>query len=118
VTSPKPLLGTVASLTLAYPTVQSLRASVHHYGEVLHSWQRDEVYTEDTLPQVIRCLNARCQQGGFDLNATFITLAHERMTNHKANLYCHGHEGTPRGKRVGDQCSNRVQIEVQLKFKE
>lgn len=115
-TTTKPFLGTVGSFGNAYPGVESLRATVHHNGEVPQAWQRDETYTEQSIPQVIPCLNPRCQQGGFDLKASLITVTHGRATNHKVKLYCGGHEGSPKGRKLGDPCSNSIEIVLQLKF--
>ncbi len=113
----KQFLGTVASFTQAYPSIQSLHATVRHEGEVPQTWQQVQEFTEHSIPKEIRCLNPKCQQGGFDLGAILITLEHEQKTKYDVTLNCRGHEGTPKGRKRGDSCFNSVAVELELTFK-
>jgi hypothetical protein len=114
----EPFLGKPAPFKQAYPEFKTVRVRVKHEGDMTHAMQREQTYTEHSLPRVIPCPNPRCRQGGYDLTATIIAIAHERLSSYKVNWSCNGHEGTPKGRKVGAPCSNSIELEVEAIFNE
>jgi hypothetical protein len=112
----KPFLGTVSSFRDAFPGVKTLKLLGRQRGDVSGDHQREERYTELNLPQTIPCSNPRCKQGGYDLMAYLITLAHDRTPSYNGQVYCNGHEGTPRGMRKGDPCWNALTFSTTASF--
>ena len=113
----KPFLGELTTFAKAYPNFGELVVRVHHDGDLAYVHQKSAVYTAATLPGVLRCPNPKCQQGGYDLSATVITLAHGRTPNYSVSWSCNGHEGSPKGRRKGDPCMNSVELEFQASYK-
>jgi len=112
----RPFLGTVGSFKEAYPSVKTLRLFARQRGEIGRPWQQEQTFSEHNLPSTIPCANPLCQQGGYDLNGILITITHAKETEYKTTLYCGGHEGSPKGRRKGDPCSNSVDIELSVSY--
>ncbi len=114
----RPFLGTVSSSREAYPEVKSLRFEGREHGDLASGMdQRDVYYTECNLPGKIPCGNPRCQQGGYDLNATLMTLMGNRDTSYEIDWSCDGHEGTPKGRRIGDPCMNSIRAKLTITYR-
>lgn len=71
---------------------------------------REHHFSPKTTPQTLHCRNARCQQGGFEL-VKFVYFAADGVTEN--TYYCDGHEGTPKGRRVGDPCGNSFVVRLE-----
>lgn len=112
-----PFLGTVATFKAAYPDVQSIRVHARHEGDALSDSRKTQSYSEYDLPPVLPCVNPLCQQGGYDLTATLIALTHGKQPSHHVTWHCNGHEGSPKGRRRGDSCSNYVEVDFQVTYK-
>jgi hypothetical protein len=112
---PRPFLGTTTDKNAAFPDIASMTIDVEQdkYGNYSqHEWQRKSTYTKASIPRFARCLNPRCQQGGLDLQ-TFVII-------HSDGTYtypCSGHEGSPKGRRVGNPCMNSFTVTVKIKRK-
>ena len=113
----RPFLGTVASFREAFPRVKTLRLVGRQRGDASGEYQREEHYTESNVPQVIRCSNPRCQQGGYDLMPYMLSISPDNP-NYEGEIYCSGHEGTPKGRRKGDPCWNRLTFSIAATFNE
>jgi hypothetical protein len=108
----RPFLGTTTDRDEAFPGIIELNVTVvqdpwGHYFQ--HEWQREKRYTKADIPRCQQCANPRCQQGGVDLQhvvAMFGEGTHQ--------LYCNGHEGTPKGRRKGRSCDNSFEISVEI----
>ena len=116
--SHRPFLGTVSSLRQAYPEVKTLCFEGEQNRELAREHQRQLRYSESTLPSKIPCANSRCQQGGFDLNTTLMAVAHAKKPQLEGKLYCNGHEGTPKGRRIGDPCYNTVTFVLSVTYQD
>jgi hypothetical protein len=114
----RPFLGTVSSLRQAYPEVKTLFFEGEQSGELAREHQRHLRYSESTLPAKIPCGNPRCRQGGFDLNTTLMSVAHDKKPGSEGKLYCNGHEGTPKGRRIGDPCFNTVSFILSITYED
>ena len=110
---PRPFLGTTTDRDAAFPDIESMTIVVEQdkYGYYSRdAWQRKSKYTKASIPRFARCLNPRCQQGGLDLQhiATF-------SSDGEHNYSCSGHEGSPKGRRVGSPCMNSFTVTVEIK---
>ena len=114
----KPFLGTVSSFREAYPDVKSIRLEGQELGDLASGMDRRNVhYTESDIPGSIACGNPRCQQGGYDLNALVMTLTGSRDTSYEIDWSCDGHEGTPKGRRIGDPCMNSIRATITITYR-
>jgi len=114
----KPFLGTPTTFSKAFPKFRSLIIRAKHSGDLTNPTQREQIYSGNSIPRVIPCPNPRCQQGGYDLTATIITMEHDRKTQYRVRYSCNGHEGTPKGRRKGNPCMNSVELEFEATFNE
>jgi len=112
----RPFLGTVPTFRQAYPNLQSVRLEAIHHGDIPQEWQRKSVYSEGNLPSNISCTNPRCKQGGYDLNTVFVILTGSKDTHYESTIHCHGHEGSPKGRRRGDSCMNWLELKVDVTY--
>jgi len=111
----RPFLGTTTNRDSAFPDIQSMTIIVEQdpYGYYTQKeWQRKSTYTKSTIPRFASCLNPKCQQGGLDLQnvATF-------SSDGEHTYYCGGHEGSPKGRRKGNPCTNSFKVTVEVKRK-
>lgn len=114
----RPFLGTVSSFSEAYPDVLSIRFEGKERGDLPRDQEeRIQHYTEADLPQIVPCGNPRCQQGGYDLNATLIGITHSRETEYEIDWSCNGHEGTPKGRRIGVDCMNSITGKLTIAYR-
>lgn len=65
----KPLLGETTDRDKAFPGVASLEVVIEHdpYGMYGNPGATIERFHKSDVPRRARCINPRCQQGGFDL---------------------------------------------------
>src|SRR2546426_909576 len=100
----KPFLGKTDKVNEAFPGVISLNVKITqdpfgHYTN--RPGQNVSHFTLENLEKHVRCLNPHCQQGGLDLqNIVAFSESGEQTFS------CNGHEGTPKGHKVGDACDN------------
>lgn len=100
----KPFLGVTHDRDKALDGIASFKLTVaqDRFGRYTHSaWQREAHYSKSNLPRYCVCANPRCQQGGLDLQQIVTYWPPGERT-----FPCNGHEGTPKGRRVGDPCDN------------
>jgi hypothetical protein len=111
-TSSRPFLGTTNDPNHAFPGIVEvdLKVTQDPYGEYLrHDWQRTSSYTKGTIPQMQRCANPKCQQGGIDLQQIV-----NFWESGEYKFACNGHEGTPKGRRIGDPCDNVFTVRLSV----
>lgn len=114
----KPFLGIPTTFSKAYPGFRSLVVRAKHSGDLSSPAQREQQYSEHSVPRVIPCPNPRCQQGGYDLTSIIIAIEHGRIIKYSTRHTCNGHEGTPKGRRKGSSCMNFVELEITSEFNE
>lgn len=113
-----PFFGTVTTFGKAYPEVESLKFTGTETGDLRNGdWEQNISCSESSLPETIPCGNPRCQQGGYSLRAILITITHSRDAEFDGSMSCKGHEGTPKGRRKGNSCCNRLKYKLEVKYK-
>jgi hypothetical protein len=104
----KPFLGETQDRNAAFPQFESFTLTVSQdpYSHYRHEdWIKTSTYDKSNINRYERCLNPRCQQGGLDLQQVVSFYGDGEHT-----FYCRGHEGTPKGRRVGDPCENVFKV--------
>jgi hypothetical protein len=109
----RPFLGETHDRNRAFPSIDELELIVvqDKWGHYTRDGQpRESRYTKDDIPRHLSCVNPRCQQGGLDLQK-FVMV----WSDGHHNVWCNGHEGTPKGRRKGDPCENRFDVTLTVK---
>ena len=94
----------------AFPELVSLDLTISQdpFGMHLHpEWKRSSRFDERNFPKHVACGNARCQQGGIDLE-NIVRFSKDGLRRYS----CRGHEGSPKGRRLGDPCDNYFDVEI------
>ena len=99
-----------------YPTVKSLRFEGTQSGDLRSKYLAQLHYSESTLPARISCANPRCQQGGYHLQPLLDALVHSKKEKYEQVWHCSGHEGSPKGRRKGDPCMNRIDFILGIEY--
>ena len=102
----------------AFPNIGkfSIRVEQDIFGfHTQDSWRRVQVYTpEHPPPPVVACINPRCQQGGLDLQSFIYTADQNGPWEYKQTFHCNGHEGSPKGRRIGRSCDNSFKLTMKF----
>lgn len=104
----KPLFGASSDFKESFPDVEEVHLTVVQDPDgyyCIHGWQRESLCTKATLPNLFRCVNARCQQGGLSVQQLMLDYG-----NGEHDLPCGGHEGKAAGQAEGDLCDNRFKV--------
>jgi len=111
----EPFLGTATSFRMAFPHVNTLKFVGRQRADTMSDNFLEDHYSADSLPQVVRCANPRCQQGGYDL-LPYILLLGPGKSHYKGEMGCKGHEGSPNGVRKGDPCWDSLTFSITATF--
>lgn len=115
----KPFLGTVSSLREAYPEIDTLAFVAVEIGDLPREKDRRDVrYSAANIPGAVPCGNPRCQQGGYDLNGVLAGLTASGETSYEFDWSCNGHEGTPKGRRIGNPCMNLIKGTIMISYRQ
>ncbi|WP_332660854.1 hypothetical protein [Brevundimonas sp.] len=98
--------------TEAFPELKSLALVVRQDPQGMHaqhSWQTECRFDETNFPDRITCVNARCQQGGLELETII-----RHSSSGERRYACNGHEGSPAGRRKGDPCDNYFVVDMSV----
>lgn len=66
---------------------------------------------------VMSCGNPRCQRGGYNLANEVQMMIYAGMSEREIRLSCNGDEGSPKGRRPGRECMQRLEAKITLKLK-
>jgi len=93
----------------AFPNIGDFRIEIEQDCWNFHTlpkWQRTLIFTPShPPPETVRCVNPRCQQGGLLLrNYLYTADMRNGPWKFEETFSCHGHEGSPQGRRIGRPC--------------
>ena len=74
-------------------------------------------FDESSISAKIPCSNPRCQQGGYPLEAMLDSIIGMCTEEHQGYIRCNGHEGTPKGGRIGNSCDNSIKFTITVNYK-
>ena len=114
----RPFLARRCTFAEAYPLVNDIKVEIKQTGELRSAMDKQRVYTKADLPSTIPCSNPRCQQGGYVIDDIVGFMVQEKETEKESSNRCPGHEGSPKGRRKGDPCYNRVTAKIAISYNE
>jgi hypothetical protein len=118
----RPFLGEAkATFAEAYPHIGSFRIEIDQgdavWGATAPGY-RTSVFTQSSPPPpVIGCSNSRCRQGGLQLQNLIPYSGSQLPYNYEEKFPCNGHEGSPKGRRIGRSCMNRFHVKMHFEAK-
>lgn len=66
---------------------------------------------------LIPCANPLCRRGGYEIDQVLSDMRRLRETERKGVLSCPGDEGSPKGRRIGRRCGNKIEYTLTVKYK-
>ena len=96
----------------AFPDLVSLELKVTQDPFGMHAHPPGKcsaTFGETDFPKHVACVNRRCEQGGLDLE-NIIKFSKAGFRRYP----CTGHEGTPKGRKRGDNCDNQFDVELKI----
>ena len=105
----------VKDFEVAFPTLEDaiLQYTVSNFGDDTRK-DRFSVREEGGL---LHCRNPRCNGGGYEIDRQIIKMISEKVTEKSIELSCGGHEGTPKGRKIGRGCLYSIVGTLTLKHK-
>jgi hypothetical protein len=114
------LFGTQTDFLGAFPNVESVRVDLEESGNFpigQSPHMRKRSLRNNEVGSSLRCSNPRCKQGGYSIEVIVSSMVAQRESAKELTVRCNGHEGSPKGRRRGDPCYNRIKGEVQITYK-
>ncbi|HEY4114138.1 MAG TPA: hypothetical protein VGM17_08765 [Rhizomicrobium sp.] len=118
----RPFLGeATATFAEAFPHIGSFTITVDQgdavWGEAAPGY-RSAFFNENyPPPPVIGCTNRRCHQGGLRFEALIPWSGSELPYDYENKFPCNGHEGSPKGRRIGARCMNTFRLKMHFERK-
>ncbi len=112
-----PLIGKLVSFAKAYPQIEDIEVQVCQTEDTVPEWRMTQTFNKSNIPQTVGCLNSRCQQGGFQIRQKVYFMVESHETEGECEGGCDGHEGSPKGRRKGDPCTNYFRVKIQITYK-
>jgi hypothetical protein len=109
-----PFLGAQISFASAYPTVE--RAYVRFTETDFGSNPRERVHNLADGPRAA-CSNPRCERGGYDFEFQVMDMVRQVIETESVEISCRGHEGTPKGRRIGRDCLMSMKGTITIQYK-
>ena len=66
---------------------------------------------------LIRCGNTMCKRGGYEIDRVLYEMRTSRLTERTGLLSCPGDEGSPKGRKRGGACGNRIQYKILVHYR-
>jgi hypothetical protein len=66
---------------------------------------------------LLPCSNPSCRRRGYEIDLVLSEMRHAGETVKEGSLSCPGDEGSPKGKRIGNECPNSVRYKLTVKYK-
>jgi hypothetical protein len=113
------VFGSLTKFDEAFPDLEDAIVEWEETGAGLDEWSRGP-HTVSLRHRggLLRCSNPLCRRGGFevDLEVSLLRMKHE--TEKAGELWRPGDEGSPKGRRMGRRCLNRIKYKLTLKYRE
>ncbi len=112
-----PLFGGLASFAIAYPQIADVQLEIEAIGySGVASSNRVRRFSTP-LNEIVDCVNPCCVHGGFRIGAHLRQMVNDRLTVLQTEpVMCCGHEGSPKGKRVGRDCTNFFKASFKVSY--
>ena len=108
------LFGSSSKFESEFPSLSDavIQFTESDYGNSLKSG----VWSLRNNGPVMACGNPKCKRGGYNLASEVRNMIYANMSEREIRLSCSGDEGSPKGRRVGRECMQRLKAKITLKF--
>lgn len=118
----RPFLGGMeGTFSQAFPHIGQFKIEVDQgdavWGEAVPGYFSSVFTANHPPPPVIGCSNRLCQQGGLRIEALIPGPASEYPYSYENIFRCNGHEGSPKGRRIGRSCMNSFRVKMHFEAK-
>jgi hypothetical protein len=107
----------------AYPEVESVTIESYEVGEGVYTNPHDGKPRETfgaaspLTDGFVRCSHPRCRRGGFKVEWDVADMVGQKLTEKEFTKKCQGDDGSPKGRRPGLSCWNRLHYRLTIKYK-
>jgi hypothetical protein len=109
------VFGTLSSFDKVFPQLEDALVPFIEYE--LASEKRHGTHSLRTWGGLMHCGNSRCRRGGYEVDRVVSEMIRENVTEKEFELRCPGDEGTPKGRKRGQNCYRSIKGKVTLKYK-
>lgn len=102
-----------------FPKIKEIKTIVRQVGEQPEA--NSHIFTKHNWPHNgIKCINRRCQGGGYDLNHSVQNMVENNIThqNIQDGILCPGRTIIGTTGRRGPSCPQRLECEIYITFRE
>jgi hypothetical protein len=111
------MFGTKVNFDEAFPTIEDITVEVKEAGYMLKR-KSTSTYTKEYLVPSFECNNISCKQGGVSIERVLREMVRNKQAEREEIMSCKGHEGSPKGRRIGRACMNHFEITISINYKE
>ncbi|OLB27930.1 MAG: hypothetical protein AUH05_23225 [Ktedonobacter sp. 13_2_20CM_53_11] len=113
--------GSAKSFKESFPELHEALIEYYETGEGVDArlYSGPKKYTKplQVNEPLMRCSNPRCERGGYEIDREIRNIMLGQKTKAEFVLYCPGDEGTPKGRKKGDNCDNALHVRLTIKYK-
>ena len=109
------VFGTLSSFDKVFPQLEDALVQFTEYE--LASEKRNGTHSLRAWGGLMHCGNSRCRRGGYEVDRVVSEMIRENVTEKEFELRCPGDEGTPKGRKRGQNCYRSIKGKVTLKYK-
>ena len=106
------------SFEKAFPMIEDISVKTAERGYGIYAEPRRYTLGKNGLGEYINCSNPSCKRGGFEISHEIRDMISKKDTERKTMIVCIGDEGSPKGRKIGRSCINRIETEIKIKYKE
>jgi hypothetical protein len=110
------LLGLTDSFATAFPTLDD--AIIRYTESDFGNDPRQGVWSLKHNGGQMRCGNPRCYRGGYELDREVSNMIYAGITEREIWLTCNGDEGSPKGRKKGQECLHSIKGTITLRMKQ
>jgi len=111
------LLAEKSTFERAFPRIEDIRVTVEEL-EDYDTKIRDRYFNKSNAGEYINCSNRLCYGGGFRLGEIIRRMEESGEIERETSEYCHGYNGSPKGRKNYGPCEHRFNIKIKLQYKD
>jgi hypothetical protein len=99
----------------AFPTLDDAVVEFTEFDFLME--KRTEVWRLAWQSGLAPCGNPFCRRGGYELDREVSRMVRAQEAVKDIEVYCHGDEGSPKGRKIGRRCQHKIEAKIVLKYK-